>query len=244
VPPIADCPACKRILEETRLLAGPRPETLAEGDVLYACGACLSVIAHGWTAAPRRASPDGEDGDEFVARSSVLISGASVARALEDLRAEPRDAYERISADPARALLLRVPEVFAIARRILGSRAVTSRGLFFAVTRETRVSGGSVEGYWQPEATDLDLTPGSEAGVERFLARPTTDDEPDIRQWPALLQLMDGHAMLTPGAPVDLVRDEGTILFLRPRRSTWVKSGALNGFRAPLDFLRPDPELP
>lgn len=240
------CPGCGHTLENARPVEGPRLPSLAENESALTCGACLAIVA----------IFEERVGEEELWKpaAKIHVGGGVMARALERLRDADaqgalRDAYDEIRSDPDRRVALRVPEVFRVARRALATRAAVGRPFGFRVTRETRTStsssgGVSVEGFWAPAEREMDVDEAHPDAVVRFMTRPATEDEPDARQFPAMLQAWEGWVMLVAGAPLKILGEEGTRLRVQPVRSRWVRDGNLDVLRVPLDLLMADPEAP
>ncbi len=238
---VPECPACRRILDGERALRGPQD---AGESPLFACAGCLAVLA-----LVTRYPEDGPVETTVETR----MPGSAVARVLEALRGADslEAAYGDVVADPSRAIALRVPEVFAVAKVALRGGVTLAHHAAFRVQRGVRVprnlppGSAGVEGTWTPYESDLDLMLIPAENVERVLERTRTDeDEPDMRFFPAFLQTLEGEAVLVEGAKLAVIGEEGTLLHLKPRRSRWVEEGALRLFRATADLVRPDPDLP
>jgi hypothetical protein len=116
------CPVCKAILSADRAIDErwfPEEKGDAHWLYRYACRGCVSVIGFeiAETRGPRPAS----------GHTRVDIAAAQVTRALEQLSraadiGELAAQVDAIRADPERRILLRVPELFAVARPAWGSR--------------------------------------------------------------------------------------------------------------------------
>lgn len=254
------CPACKRELDPGRTLQGQFDGAPLPGP-LIACSGCLAVVAMEpipmLSMAPALSEvPSDSDvayeGELREYEPKVRILGASVARALDSLR-DPDTivpAYEAIVSDPALALALRVPEVFAIARSALRGGAVCSRMIAFAMQRGSRAystpdGGAGVEGTWLPMDPEMEAYGVPRDNVENVVRATHTDEhEPGWRFFPALLQAWEGEAVLVEGARVEVAGEDGMQVRIRPRDSRHVAEKRLIALRVPLDFLRPDPDAP
>ena len=220
------CGGCGADLGKEPPLPGGFADWMEAPTELFGCPACLTVSARA---------------------RGVLIAGARVARFLERLRDADRDAVlaavEEIRPDPVARLMLRVPAVFGVIRPLFRKAGEMAEPGFFAVTRESRATsrGGSVsvEGFWTPPESELDLLPGSSYAIERYRRFQPTVEEPDLRQPPALLQAWDGEVMLEAGARLAIVGESRCRLHVQPARSAWVAQGRINHLRATLDLLRP-----
>ena len=232
------CPGCQCPLPGESL-PGPASPLLPERASLYACTGCLALLS-------LRDEPADETG-AWVTVPQVAIPGSAVALILERVRtAEAEgglsDAIIGIHSEPEKRIVLRHPAVGAIARRAYADgQARLAVPAIFPVTRNARTEAAknsvTVEGFWAPLEADMKLEEPWPPLIARFLQRPVNPEDPDIRQWPALLQAWEGSAMLVAGTPVEVLGEEDGLMRIRPTRVLWDKAGAIKLLRAPLDFL-------
>jgi hypothetical protein len=116
------CPVCKAILSADRAIEErwfPEEERDAHWLYRYACRGCVSVIGFEISESRGPRPPTGH--------TRVDIPAVQVTRALEELSraADIGELVARVDAireDPERRILLRVPELFSVARPAWGSR--------------------------------------------------------------------------------------------------------------------------
>ena len=115
------CPVCKAWLSADRTIDEAFLPDESAWNYRYACGSCLSVVL-------QRIPEISESRPRVIASApAVDIAGAVVARVLASLRdaaEEGRlpDVVTALVLDEARRLLVRIPEVFAVARPGWGER--------------------------------------------------------------------------------------------------------------------------
>lgn len=117
------CPVCRGHLSTSNTIDEEWLEDQDAWIYRYACGGCLSVVS-------QRIPEISQERPRVEAQPPKIDVGAGVvARLLETLRAAAADeSLHRVVAsvlsDPERRLLLRIPEVFAVARPGWGDRVM------------------------------------------------------------------------------------------------------------------------
>ena len=119
------CPACAAMLDGSRMVdhrkLDPNAEPAPIWRYLFACPKCLTVSRCDWTGGfPSARAPEVESAGSFVARAKERLAAAASAGTLAAEVASMR-------ADPDRAWLLGIPELFALAAPELGARRVLAR---------------------------------------------------------------------------------------------------------------------
>lgn len=251
------CAECTREIGVEHRLPGPREfgwysEMPPPAAVLARCPACLAISASWAPAAeeypggslPRPGKPE------------LWIGSADVNRAIETLRAfeargELREGFLQLRHSRQRSAMLRVPEVFAVARGAFGALASPMRQGAFRVTGR--------QGVWFPRTPDpvvydsylkwpdqdgmFRVRPGDPSILlPTYYPRPHVEGpmrDDDVPQVLIERDSDDPFARIERSHHLRVVRGAGVFLEVVPLESSWVASGVLRCLRMPLDHAIP-----
>lgn len=247
------CAECDAEVGVEHRLPGPRElgwysEHPPPGTVLSRCPACLAISAN-------HSAEHAEGGRPAHYQPALWLSGAEVARAIETLRGfesrgELREGFLQLQHSRKPSAMLRVPEVFAVARGAFGASAlhmmtgafrVTGRnGVWFPRTPEPFLHNSYDK--WPDEDRTFKPRPNDPSILlptyypRAHAQGPSRDDA--VPQGASKKDGDDPFARLTRTA-LRVLRGTGVWLEVVPPESEWVASGVLRCFRLCLDHAIP-----
>lgn len=249
------CAECDAAIPLEHRLPGPRgfgwyAEPPPAGAVLTRCPGCLAVSAvwpeSGYPGGPlpRRDEPE------------LWMKSSEVSRAIEKLRdfearGQLQEGVAQLRHSRKPPCLLRVPEVFAVARAAFGETVMPVRETAFRVTGR--------EGKWFPRTADPLLRDAYRTWPNEPRTRRVREGDPSVEiptyyprphkegptrddavpQGVADVDGDDPFGRIVHGATLRVLRGRGVFLEVVPFESEWVASGTLSHLRLALDLAIP-----
>ena len=202
------------------------------------CPGCLTL---------HRRSAEGADEAEFSGAVILQTRDQLASLSIADLRLE----VERLAEDEARFVLLRAPQIFEVARRILGERAVLSRAAEHAVPALPEAVREVLRGAMEPveQGQTFEAFQERMAAVTRAALETAPGEAVDLERYergtPGAPRIVEGartagmRGVSFRGMEFSVIGCTGVRVLLETKPRPGLRLPTPARFRAPLDLLAP-----